>query len=122
MRPAAGDGAAERASGAPGTEGATGNSGEPGTRTARTTSGAAGAQRTAGTTGTPGRTQPPAPSLRPRPTAALVRASAVGVLALALALLEELGRERQILLFTCHTREAALLAEHPGVSIQTLQS
>lgn len=87
MRPAAGDGAAERASGALGTEGATGDSGEPGTRTARTNSGAAGAQRTAGTTGTPGRTQPPAPSLRPRPTAALVRASAVGVLALALALL-----------------------------------
>ena len=45
-----------------------------------------------------------------------------GRCALALALLEELGRERQILLFTCHTREAALLAEHPGVSIQTLQS
>ena len=45
-----------------------------------------------------------------------------GRCALALELLEELGRERQILLFTCHTREAALLAEHPGVSIQTLQS
>ena len=45
-----------------------------------------------------------------------------GRCALALELLEELGRERQILLFTCHAREGALLAEHPGVSIQTLQS
>ena len=45
-----------------------------------------------------------------------------GRCALALALLEELGKERQILLFTCHTREAGLLAGHPGVSIQSLQS
>ena len=45
-----------------------------------------------------------------------------GRCALALDLLAELGKERQILLFTCHSREAGLLAGREGVSIQTLQS
>ena len=40
----------------------------------------------------------------------------------ALELLRELGRERQILLFTCHTREGALMAGRGDVPIQTLQS
>ena len=39
---------------------------------------------------------------------------------LALDLLRKLGEERQILLFTCHGREAACCAGLPGVSVQTL--
>jgi len=38
----------------------------------------------------------------------------------ALSLLRELAKERQILLFTCHSREAALLADAPDVQKITL--
>lgn len=40
--------------------------------------------------------------------------------AAALAYLREAARHRQILLFTCHSREAALLRDDPSVSIQVL--
>ena len=40
--------------------------------------------------------------------------------AAALAYLREAARQRQILLFTCHSREAALLRDDPSVSIQVL--
>ena len=42
--------------------------------------------------------------------------------ALALELLDRLGKERQILLFTCHSREARLLAGREDAHIQSLQS
>ena len=41
-------------------------------------------------------------------------------LALALSLLEQLAARRQILLFTCHGREAALLAGRPAVTVRQL--
>ena len=65
---------------AAGTDGGGGIPGAPGAP------GTTGAQGTTGA-GARGPTAPPEPALRPRPTAALVRAAAVGVLALALALL-----------------------------------
>lgn len=43
-------------------------------------------------------------------------------LALALDALCELARERQVLLFTCHSREEACLAGRPGVDMAHLQS
>ena len=41
-------------------------------------------------------------------------------MALALELLADLGRERQILLFTCHSREAAWAAGRPDVEVRRL--
>ena len=41
-------------------------------------------------------------------------------LALALKLLQQLGEEQQIFLFTCHRREQAALAQAPNVTLLTL--
>jgi uncharacterized protein YhaN len=38
----------------------------------------------------------------------------------ALEYLLELSKERQVLLFTCHTREADYLKDRPGVSLVSL--
>ena len=43
-----------------------------------------------------------------------------GRCALALEALARLGEERQILLFTCHSREAAFFSGDSGVSVQKL--
>lgn len=43
-----------------------------------------------------------------------------GRMALALDLLAQLAEDRQILLFTCQSREAACLSGRPEVTIQSL--